>query len=535
MNKLLLLSMLAALITPVHSQQLIRSEKRHVSVLINGGKTDWTISPDINPDRLKVYCAKARNEVVFQTNSDTAKFFVSNRDTIRFCIILKSKDTARTEIVGIRDLPDKITVTEKLYWLSQVWSETKYNFINIDKLDFNPDSLYRSFIPKVLNTKNDYEYYRMLKKFMACFHDGHTAVVDEGQFYLYTDYIPIMLEDFNKKVYITSVRKIPELDSTWMGAELIRVEGVPTTRYLEENIFPYIPASTEQHRWMQGAFNLNSGLRDKPFRGTIRKTDGNILDIILQRNGEATRTPNDQYWGPKYTYPHDIVEMKWLENGIAYVNFSAFYPEERAIREFDSIAPELRKAKAIIIDLRQNGGGSTVVSQHLQMYFTPGKYFLNFGWQTRTNDGVGKANGNWIAEYKDYYLNRAIRFVKPDTVPVPDTLKRIICPTVILIGRYTFSAAEDFLVNIYEVPGRPLFIGAETGGSTGSPLVVDGLPGGGYARICTRRICFPYSSKPFVNSGIRPDIEVQTTITDYLRQKDMVLERAISELKTKQN
>ncbi len=205
------------------------------------------------------------------------------------------------------------------------------------------------------------------------------------------------------------------------------------------------------------------------------------------------------------------------------------------IKEFDKIAKELYKANGLIINLRSNGGGSTDVAWHLQKYLTKGNYFLNYAWESRINDGVRKANGNWKEEYKDYFLNKAYRFEKPDTIFISDTLKRITCPTAILIGRFTFSAAEDFLVNIFECPNRPILIGEETGGSTGSPLVIPGLPGGGYARICTRRICYPLSGKRFVNCGVKPDIEVKQTIDDYLNTKDVVLERAIKEIKTPHN
>ena len=210
--------------------------------------------------------------------------------------------------------------------------------------------------------------------------------------------------------------------------------------------------------------------------------------------------------------------------------FNRFDPEDIAIRTFDRIARDLYRANGLIIDLRNNGGGSTEVAWQLQRYLTKGNYFLNFGSETRINDGVKKANGNWIDEYKDFFLNRAYSFEKPDTVFVSDTLKRIVCPIVILIGRFTFSAAEDFLVNMYEIPGRPVLIGEETGGSTGSPLAVPGLPGEGYARICTRRICFPVSGKRFVNSGIKPDFEVKQTIEDYLLEKDAVLDQGIREV-----
>ncbi len=530
MKRTFLLLFIICSFSVVYGQKNIRSDKKKIKFSVNGAVQEWRISPEDNPDRLKVYCSHEKNTVIFQTNIDTALFYVSKNDTIKFNIILNHQDTAHTEIVGIKDLPDKIPADEKLYWLSQIWSETKYNFVNIDRLKPDPDSLYRTFIPLALATKNDYEYYQVLKKFMANLHDGHSEVSDNGQFRPYTDYIPVSLQNFNNKVYITSVRKIPELDSTWVGAEVIEIENIPTLEYLETNIFPYISASTEQHLWMQGMVKLPNGFKDQPFKGKIRKTDGGIVNIELQHNGEATRTDHDQSWGPAINYPQDIVDLKWLDKDIALVSFNRFWPEEEAIKEFDNVVDKLSKAKGVIIDLRKNGGGTTNVAWHLQKYLTKGNYFLNFASETRINDGVRKANGNWQEQYKDYFLNRAYRFERPDSVFVSDTLKRITCPTVILIGRFTFSAAEDFLVNIYETPERPILIGEETGGSTGSPLVVQGLPGGGYARICTRRICYPISEKRFVNSGVKPDIEVKETIDDYMKNRDAALERAIKEI-----
>jgi len=535
MRKTFLFAILTFSFSIVSGQQIIQSTKKNIKVIVNGKTVNWTISPEANPDRLEVYCSKGKNEVIFQTNIDTAYFYVANRDTLKFKIVVNSNDTVYTEIIGVKDLPNKISTDNKIYWLSQIWSETKYNFVNIDKLKFNLDSLYKSFIPVVKATNNDYDYYRELERFMANLHDGHSEISAGGQFRSFTDYIPLSLQDFDKRIYITSVRKIPTLDSTWIGAELIEIDGISTIKYLETKIFPFISASTEQHLWMQGIHNLQGGLRDQSFKGKIRKRDDKVFNIELQRNGEATRTDNDQYWGPRYSYSRNIVDFKWLKGNIAFVSFNRFSPENIAIKEFDAIAKELYKAKGVIIDLRNNGGGSTGVAIHLQKYLTKGKYFLNYAWETRTNDAVRKANGNWKDEYKNYFLNQAYRFEKGDTVLVPDTLKRITCPTAILIGRFTFSAAEDFLVNLYEAPNRPILIGEETGGSTGSPLVVPDLPGGGYARICTRRICYPQSEKRFVNCGVKPDVEVKQTIDDYLQMKDLVLERAIKEIKTTHN
>jgi C-terminal processing protease CtpA/Prc len=281
---------------------------------------------------------------------------------------------------------------------------------------------------------------------------------------------------------------------------------------------------------MQGIYKLQSDFKDRPFKCTLKKRNGSIVKIEIRRNGEESRTEKDQYWGPDRKNSGEIVEMKWLDDSLALVSFNGFWPEEKANKEFDHVVTDLRKAKGVIIDLRRNGGGSTEVAWNLQKYLTGKNYFLNYAWETRSNDGVGKANGNWKEEYKDFYLNKAYRFEKPDTIRVPDSLKRIDCPVVILIGRYTFSAAEDFLVNLYEQPGRPKLIGESTGGSTGSPLVVNGLPGDGYARICTRRICYPLSFKRFVNEGVQPDIEIKQSINDYLMGTDVVLDKAINEI-----
>lgn len=531
MRKLLIIIPLIWLFSCTDKQvESISSTTTEVIVLINGKQTDWRISPEVYPDRLKVYCVYEENEVVFQTDTDTISLTVRKNDTIRFKIILNSTDTAYTEIVGVKDLPDIITDEEKLFWLSQIWSEIKYNFVNIDQLTFDLDSLYRTLIPEVLSTTNDFEYYQTLSKFTASLKDGHTQVSTNGQFFSYTDYIPVSLRDFNEKIYITHVRKSANLDSAWIGAELIEIDGLPTISYLEKYVFPYISASTKQHLWMQSVYKIQSGFKAKLFKVTIKKADGSIERIEIKRNGEAIRTPNDEYWGIPRDYSRNIVDLEWTDDSIAIISFNGFSPEDMAIREFDQIARKIQNAKGVIIDLRKNGGGSTVVAWHLQKYLTKGNSFLNFAWETRVSDGVLKANGNWQEEIEDYYLNRALRFEKAGAVTVPDSLKRITCPVVILIGRFTFSAAEDFLVNIYEVPDRPQLIGEETGGSTGSPLVVPGLPGGGYARICTRRICYPISEKRFVNGGVKPDIEVKQTIDDYLNDKDVVLERAIEQI-----
>lgn len=512
---------------------VFKSHTANIHFVVENKNVDWHISPETNPDRYAIYCAKQTKKIKVISDIDSLRLRLKANDTIRFVVLLHDTIKANTEIIGVGNISNRIPENDKLYYLSLLWSETKYNFVNIDQLKFNIDSMYHSFIPSVLATKNDYEFYLELRRFLATMHDGHTEVSSNGQFSMFKDYASMGIVDIDKKIYITSLKKGIGIDSTFVGAEIIKIDDMPTIQYMNTKVLPYYSATTEQHRWMQGVSSLVFDLSDKNFNITVKKRNNETVTVSLKRNGEKTRSSNDIYYGAKTIWNDSIAWYKWLNDSLAYINITAFYPEEEAISQIDYCINNTRNAKELIIDLRENGGGSTEVAWRLQSYLTPGKWFLNYGWQTRINDGVKKANGNWIPEDSSFFLNKAYQFFPPDTVFVADTLKRINVPVVFLIGRYTFSAAEDFLVNVYETQRRPLLIGEETGGSTGSPLVVPNLPGDGYARICTRRICFPYSHKPFVNQGIIPDILVPQTIDAYLENRDLVLDRAIEILNRK--
>ena len=436
----------------------------------------------------------------------TAKFFLFGISLL-FCRSLQAQPLELT-----------ISPADRAYHLSRLWSEVKYNFVNLDQIKFDADSLYRACLAEAMEAKSDYAYLRLLKRFMAAFNDGHTEFYsrykrsnDE------MDYVPLSLNFYGEKLYITSVRQRPDLDKNWLGAEVLKIDGVSVARYLADTIFPYISASTPQHRLMQCYQSIVYQEATKPLRMEIRQRDGKIKNISVQRNGEATRKIDDKSWGIGSRVPYNAVEFYNLDGGFSYLMVRSF-GRESYIADIDRHVENINKSKGLIIDLRHNGGGSTTVAWYLQSLLTPMGVdtFLNFAWQTRINDGVKKANSNWKEEYKPYYNHTALRYAEPYKVAIPDTIERIKVPVVVLIGRYTFSAAEDFLVNMYEVPGRPMLIGEETGGSTGSPLVVEGLPHGGYARICTRRVCFPYSGKPFVNKGIAPDLIVLETIEDHM-------------------
>ena len=236
--------------------------------------------------------------------------------------------------------PDKITLNEKIVGLSKLWSEIKYNFVNIDQITFDVDSLYAECLKQVVDSKNDIEYYDKLGLFIAQFNDSHTEVYSPYRWNDYNDYIPMIFKEYDNGIYLVSIRK----------------------------------------------------------------------------------------------------------------------------------------------------------------------------------------------EYELFYLYKAYKTGVGDTIRIKPDFPRIKVPVVILINENCASACEDFLVNIYEVSDRPLIIGTETAGTTGAPLVIN-MPNGGMARICTLRITYPYSGKPFIKKGISPDIEIYNSLDDDLFGYDRALEAAIKHLR----
>ena len=115
-----------------------------------------------------------------------------------------------------------------------------------------------------------------------------------------------------------------------------------------------------------------------------------------------------------------------------------------------------------------------------------------------------------------------------DTIRIRE--RRLVVPTAILIGHNTASAAEDFLIYA-DNQSHMIKIGEPTFGSTGQPMLFE-LPGGGSARVCTKKDTYP-NGKEFVGYGVLPDIEVKKSFEDYMENKDPVLEKAIQYLNEK--
>ncbi len=457
---------------------------------------------------------------------------------ISFFVLLLKSCTCFAQLDTVSNLSN----TEKLFGISLFWKEASYNFAYFDKTKINWDSAYLAFIPQVLATKNTYEYYRTLQRFCALLKDGHTNInmpryIQKGDIN-----VDIAFQYLDGKVYNTS---IPKKDSSLipLGSELVKVNNIPINDFLKDEIFPYISYSAN-HQLYNTAINHiirpPFAFNDKPVRLTFKTSSGNFVTYDTKTNTgnkEWTRIPNVI----KYK---DFLTI--LPENIAYVQFRHFR-DTTVISEFKKHLSELYNAKGIILDIRYNGGGSSEIGVEILKYFTDQKQIKGSAWKTPNHIAAFKAWGKlytlsdtidmavkdkeWIktsvkVATQDYWIGENAEIFENNL-----NIKRVKTPLVVLIGNNTGSAAEDFLISLDDIKGRAITIGERTFGSTGQPLSFD-LPGGGSARICTKRDTYP-DGREFVGFGINPDVEVKRTIIDLLAGTDAVLEKAVDILNNK--
>jgi len=399
---------------------------------------------------------------------------------------------------------ENISEDEKVAGLSRFWSEVKYNFVYFDRVPgLNWDSLYIAYLPKVRETKSTAEYLLLLERMAAELKDGHTRVEAPNDL-LNELYARPAIETrlVEEKVIITEVIDQNLLKSGLRsGLEIIAVDGVPVIRYAQQQVQPYVSASTPQGlAYLVYSLYFLCGSTSQPIKLTIQNTRGRNLEVELLRKWRSF-------------IPNPSVLYHRLKGDVAYLSLRTF-GDKNLTQTFDSLFYDIKAASALVIDIRQNAGGNSQLGYEIL------SYLIDTAFTTAT------------VETQDYSAWRRFQGLGPrwsatHWTQQPNQSKHFQGPVALLIGPATGSAAEDFAVAFHSVK-RGILVGEPTSGSTGQPIWFS-LPGGISGQVCTNRTKYP-DGKEFVGLGIQPDILVHPTVKDVRSGRDTVLETALNTL-----
>lgn len=175
-------------------------------------------------------------------------------------------------------------------------------------------------------------------------------------------------------------------------------------------------------------------------------------------------------------------KVEWLPGNIGYLKLDLFLDGPEAKATGDAAMAFLRNADALIVDLRDNGGGSPVMIRFLQSYLFDKPTHLNSFFDRRGE----KVEDSWTTEKVDGRRFRAD------------------LPVFVLTSSYTFSGAEEFAYNL-QTRGRAKIVGETTGGGA-HPVAPQRIDDGLMVTIPFMRAENPITKTNWEGVGVKPDI-----------------------------
>lgn len=406
---------------------------------------------------------------------------------------------------------------DKLFGLSKLWQET--NFLasasnNPDRVD--ADSLFKAYIPLVIRSANDYEYYKLLQRYSARFQEYHTRVEMPPALTDSLISIPIEIQEIRRRFYVINIDK-KYADKMPVGSEIIRINGSDIRMYLETEVLPYISGSTLQGRMNEALHQITEGWIDTRLIIQYLTPDGREQNELFTRtwlnhNDRVNTTGSIR----------ESVNLEWINREMALITINRF--DQEALTLFLK-TQQISKAKSIIIDLRNNNSEDVSIAIGIAIQLIEDSIIILPGFVVpEILIPFTRLNGDKILNFgkRDHPLSTE-RISIPDTLYLAKGSEEV--PEVILLtGAGTGNAAEHFLMLIKQGNSRATIIGEPTAGNTGASVTFK-LPGNGNGSVWARKDFYRLPTIPM--TFITPDQMVTPDVKSLLNGEDPVLNRAL--------
>jgi hypothetical protein len=244
-----------------------------------------------------------------------------------------------------------------------------------------------------------------------------------------------------------------------------------------------------------------SGVKFRPYTPPRRLRDEEAFDLNVVRTyfSQALRSTGN-----------GTIRYEFVSDSIGYVHFSTFGNAlTNHVSDIDKVIDYFSQARGVIIDVRNNGGGGSLVYDPIV--------------------------GRFLTESIQTGSAVSVMGVRPPATVVPRGSLQYTGPIVVLISGTCFSGAEVFIDRMRQLDYVSIVGDTTAGGgmsSNGDPRHF--LPSGGSIRINYEAI-FRVDGQPIEWNGVPPDIRIVQTETDIEMEQDKQLEFAVEFLKGNQD
>ena len=201
------------------------------------------------------------------------------------------------------------------------------------------------------------------------------------------------------------------------------------------------------------------------------------------------------------------MRYKILEDNIGYIYYGSF-SNDISDAGLDQILNRMAICKGIIIDVRNNGGGSLSNVEKIASRFFNERTLVGY-----ISHKTGPGHDDFSKLYPKYTeSSNRVRYQKP---------------VAILTNRGCYSATNEF-VSIMKQAKYSTIIGDKTGGGSGLPFSSE-LPNGWSVRFSASPIFNEH--KEHIEFGVDPDVFVSMHQNDFDKKRDTIIEKARELLK----
>ncbi len=462
-----------------------------------------------------------------------------------------------------------------------------YWYITKDKLAYKFDSLKKT-ITAPLTTK---EFYKKMAPFIAEVKCGHTRLIlvtkklnkheKDSIAKLGKPINQFSYKVIDNKLYVNSSNK--KLTAIKKGNEILAINDIPsreiinnlTKNYASDgynqtfksavlnrafvswytNIYDNKDTLNFKIKRPDSIFNLKLTTTKKEVKNDSIKVKKAVIklskDSLLAKKALTKEKLKVRYKGSD-ELKKPMLDLKFLEkdSSIAYLKVKSFsFPYANFDKFFRESFASLKagSTKDLILDLRDNGGGSLTACRNLFAYLVD----KDFVYLTQTE--VDKRFNPYAHSKGFFNALKIVPFQIVNTIllqkdndkyklnykgmkPLHPKQNHFDGKVYVLINGYSFSASALISANLKQI-NRATFVGQETGGAYNG-CVAGSIPILNFpnSKLKLRMGLYPVvpnAHSDIVGRGIFPDFEVKPTIEDIISGKDKELEWVMNDIKTK--
>lgn len=186
-------------------------------------------------------------------------------------------------------------------------------------------------------------------------------------------------------------------------------------------------------------------------------------------------------------------EVKQLDGNIGYIHLARFVPPDAFNPAADEAMRKLSDTAALIIDMRDNGGGHPASVAYLA------SFFLDPSKRVHINDLIWRNRGTSTFRTESFWSS-------------PTPVRYLDKPVYVLVGPKTYSAGEEFAYDL-QVLKRAMVVGEKTRGGA-SPGGLNDLGADLFVVVPTGRAENPITHGNWGGVGVRPDVQTALGATE---------------------